>query len=152
MCVILFFDENGDAIRQEEEPWILGGQISVVSQDGSVSETTPTMNEFDEFGDPAHHCFEALPEGDYNISVAIPEGYNPTTTLSKSLKLSGGDDTYVSFGAQLSSRTNPEPGEPVAPAESEQSSGSPLLVIMGGALLVVGLALGVYAYLIVRRR
>lgn len=152
VCVILYFDENGDAIRQEEEPWILGGQISVASQDGSISETTPTMNEFDDFGDPDHHCFEELPEGNYNVTVAIPEGYNPTTSLTKALLLSGGDDTYVSFGAQLSAQVISGPGEVVTPVDPGQETRSPMLAIVGGVMLAASLGLGIYAFLVIRRR
>lgn len=152
ICVILYFDENGDAIRQEEEPWILGGQISVVSQDGSVSETTPTMNEWDEFGDPDHHCFEELSEGNYNVTVAIPEGYNATTTLNKSIRLNGGDTTYLSFGAQLSNQIISQPGEEGGPVQAQPEPRSPTLAIVGGIMLAAGLGLGIYAYLVVRRR
>ena len=42
-------------------------------------------------------------EGDYNVSVAIPEGYNPTTSLNAPITLVAGDITYLNFGAQAGS-------------------------------------------------
>ena len=37
LCLLLFDDVNGDAIRQEEEAAIAGGALSVASVDGKVS-------------------------------------------------------------------------------------------------------------------
>ncbi|MCD6401639.1 MAG: LysM peptidoglycan-binding domain-containing protein, partial [Anaerolineales bacterium] len=76
LCIILYNDENGDAMRQEDEPSIPGGAISIANRDGSVSITEDTISGSD------HQCFEELTEGDYNVTVAIPEGYNATTILN----------------------------------------------------------------------
>lgn len=147
LCVILYEDVNGDAVRQEEEGWIRGGQISVADRSGSISKTEETEPTFDEDGEIAYICFLELPPGEYNVTVAIPEGYNPTTVLSRTLRLIGGDETYISFGAQANSERLAETAIiPEAPAKS------PLLAIVGGALLAVGIGLGIYAGLLSRLR
>lgn len=136
LCILLYNDENGDAIRQEEEASIPGGAISISSRAGSVSITaeTPAGEE--------HTCFEEQPEGEYNITVAIPEGYNPTTASSFMLDLNAGDETYLDFGAQISSLADPE----FLPPTAEEGRGrSPVLGILGGLLLAAGVGLALFA-------
>ncbi len=147
ICVMLYLDSNGDGMRQTSEPWILGGQINVTDQLKRVSKTAPTENVLDAYGDPKHLCFEDLPEGDYIVTVAIPQGYNATMSLTKTFKLLAGDQTYLSFGAQLNAeKTSEQALAPVQPGRS------PLLAVVGGALLLAALGLGGYALVMVRRR
>lgn len=133
LCILLFDDHNGDSIRQEEEPSIPGGAVSLTNRTGSVSlETTTTTN-------PEHYCFEEIPEGDYNISVAVPSGYNATTSTNQALPLNAGDKTYIDFGAQANSETLSE-----APMPSGDGR-SPLLGIVGGLFLLSGAGLALFA-------
>lgn len=153
ICVLLYEDENGDSLRQEEETSLLGGAISVSDRLGRVSETadTPSGGLSDLFDptpeDLGYTCFDQLPEGEYNVTVAIPGGYNPTTVLNRSFNLKAGDETLVAFGAQANA---------VMAAESaiipETPGRSPLLGIAGGLLLLVGAGLGFYAYFLRRGR
>ncbi len=140
LCVLLFEDTNGDAMRQEEEISLAGGAINISNRDGTVSITQDTPEH-----DPAsitddYFCTEGLLEGDYNVSVAIPEGYNPTTSLNTGIQLLAGDTTFLTFGAQAGSVLIDE-NTPL-PA----STGStPLLGIFGIVLLLAGIGLGVYS-------
>jgi LysM repeat protein len=142
MCILLFNDLNGDALRQETEPAIPGGAISLSSRDGQVSETAETTSTLDEDGQPVPECFEELPTGDYNITIAAPEGYNPTTLMNYALSLGGGDETYLDFGAQENSEALAE-----NPAADTPAGGSmaPLLAIAGLLLVLGGIGLGFYA-------
>jgi hypothetical protein len=145
LCVLLFNDRNGDAFRQDDEPAIPGGAISISSPAASASETGTTTARLDADGEVLRDCFEELPEGSYNVSVAVPEAYNPTTTLNYTLDLMAGDETLLDFGAQLST---------VAQAESpppEEGGRSPLLGLLGGILLLAGAAMGLFAGLMRRR-
>ena len=147
LCVILYNDLNGDAMRQVEEPWVLGGRISIADRSGEVSETFETEPLFDVDGEIAYKCYEELPEGDYNITAAIPDGFNPTTILSRALMLRGGDEVYLSFGVQASTELIAETAIiPDAPRKS------PLLAIVGILLLLVGLGMAVYVGLLSRIR
>ena len=147
ICVMLFFDLNGDGMRQASEQWIENGEINVTNRSGSVSKTATTKKLFDNFGDPMHLCFESVPEGEYVVTVAIPQGYNPTMALTKSFKLTAGDTTYLSFGAQLNSeKSNQEAIIPEEPARS------PILAIAGGVLLLAAAGLGIYAFVLLRRK
>lgn len=141
LCILLFDDVNGDSLRQEEEPSIPGGAISIDSRDADVSETVDTGSGYEP------HCFEYLPEGLYTISVAVPPGYNPTTNTSYQVELGAGDITYIGFGAQPNSETLAE--APIIPQEGEKS---PILGIIGGVILLVGLVLALFAGRILKGR
>jgi hypothetical protein len=140
LCVILYNDVNGDSIRQEEEESIPEGAISVSDLSGEVNLTEPTISGFEAF------CFAELMQGEYTISVAVPEGYNPTTVLNYSLDLEPGTETYLDFGAQVSSAMEEET------AAAGGNSRSLLLGVAGGLLLLGGIGLAVYATLIGRTR
>ncbi len=129
ICVYLFNDTNGNSIPDGDELTLAGGAISVTDRDGRVSLTGETNAS-------EAVCFEALIEGDYNISVAVPEGYNATTLLNYPLKLSGGDKSILDFGAQPGSQL-------IEPAPSEGGK-SPLLGIFGVLLILGGAGLGFY--------
>ena len=129
ICVYLFDDVNGNAMAEESETGIVGGAISITDHQGQISKTKNTVS--DELA-----CFEDLPEGEYNISVAPPEGYNPTTTMNYPLTLNAGDYSIIDFGAQISSQSD-------APIE-ETNERSPVLGILGGVMLLAGAGLGIY--------
>jgi LysM repeat protein len=142
LCLLLFNDINGDSIRQEDEPSIPEGAISFGNRAGTVSQAVTTGSGLD----PT--CFKDLPEGEYTISVAVPKGYNSTTTTSYELALHGGDSTYVNFGAQANSETLAE--APVIPAT--EGTRSPILGIIGGLFLALGVVVAIFAGRILRGR
>jgi hypothetical protein len=139
ICVLLFDDLNGDAMRQETEPVLLGGAISVTEINGQFSETRETAIN----PDPAAYagmCFSDVPEGKYNIGAAIPDNYNPTMALTYTLDVRAGDRAFVDFGAQSRQSSSGQAG-----GDSGGNSTSPILGIVGGLLLLGGIGLGWYA-------
>lgn len=130
ICIFLFNDLNGNALAETGETQIAGGAISLTDKVGKVSQTAGTNNS----DQPV--CFKDIPEGEYNISVAPPEGYNATTSMNYALTVKAGDQSILDFGAQLSSQA-------VAPSASEGGK-SPILGILGGLLLLGGIGLVVY--------
>jgi hypothetical protein len=142
VCVLLFEDMNGDALRQETEFGIEGGAVSLTNLNGSYSQTQTTSAVTDpDTLEPVRACFTDVPGGEYNISMAVPDEYNPTMLLSYNLTVKPGDRASVDFGAQ--SKTIPA-GEPAATEET--GSRSSLLGIIGFLLLLGGAGLGFYAY------
>ena len=143
ICVLLYDDLNGDALRQETEIGIAGGAVSVSNSAGTFSETKSTVSEIDlDTEEPVQTCFTDVPEGEYNLSVAVPENYNPTMELSYTFTIKAGDRAFVDFGAQSKAET-------AAEADPEADSGggtSPIFGILGGLLLLGGLGLGWYAF------
>lgn len=139
ICVLLYDDVNGNAVREETEPAVAGGAVSVTEINGAYSGSQETLIP----ADPAAYqgiCFSDVPEGNYNITVAIPENYNATTSLNSTLDVKAGDTAFVPFGIQskdvVVDTTTDEP----------QDGQSTLLGIIGGILLLSGVGLGYYAY------
>jgi LysM repeat protein len=142
VCVLLFDDVNGDALRQETEFGIDGGAVSLTNLNGSYSQTQTTTSDIDpDLVEPIRSCFLDVPSGQYNVSMAIPDGYNPTMVLSYTLEIKAGDRASVDFGAQSQTETLDDP------AAAEEGGGrSPMLGIFGIVLLLGGLGLGYFAY------
>ncbi|MBL8099632.1 MAG: LysM peptidoglycan-binding domain-containing protein [Anaerolineales bacterium] len=142
VCVLLFNDVNGNAIREETEPAVADGAVSVTEINGaySGSQTTVIPSDPEAF---QGICFTDVPEGTYNITVAIPDNYNPTTELNASLKVNAGDIAIVPFGIQSRDVV-------VDPNENQETPGdggqNTILGIVGGLLLLGGVGLGYYAW------
>ncbi len=130
VCFFLYNDTNGDALREDTEEGIPDGAINMTDRLGKFNKSVKSAAGTDPV------CIEDVPEGDYNVSVAVPEGYNPTTSMNYALKVMAGDSSTLDFGAQQNS---------AAPAPPPSEGGtSPVLGILGGALLVCGIGLGLY--------
>lgn len=132
ICVYLFDDVNGNALPEEIEGPIAGGAVSLNDRLAKVSLTGTTTDAAEPI------CFEDIPEGEYNVSVAPPQGYNPTTRMNYALTVRAGDQSTLDFGAQLSSQAQPA-------GSTEPGSTSPLLAIVGGVVLLGGVGLAIYA-------
>jgi len=145
ICVLLYEDINGDSIRQEEEPSLPGGIININDRLGKVSFTidTPSGGLSDVlFPDPEElgfTCFAELEKGEYNITAAIPDGYNATTRLSYAVQLLPEAENYYDFGAQPNTETLAEAPAPAGTGKS------PPMGILGVILLAGGIGLGVYS-------
>ena len=141
VCVLLFEDKNGDAVRQETELGIEGGAVSLTNLNGSYSETQDTVSIVDpDTLLPVRSCFVDVPGGEYNVSMAVPDEYNPTMLLSYTLTVKAGDRAEIGFGAQSKTITVSEP------TDSQEGNRSSLLGIFGFLLLLGGAGLGYYAY------
>jgi hypothetical protein len=146
ICVLLFDDVNGDALREETEFGIPGGQASVTERTGQASRTGTTVAEIDADGLPVSVCFLDLPSGEYTVSVAAPDGYNATTALSSPIQLAPGDQTALNFGAQAGSSSGFNVLSP------EEGGRSPLMGLLGVVLILGGGGLGLYTWQLARRR
>lgn len=136
ICVYVFNDINGNGVPDGTETSLDGGAVSITDRVGKISLTGNTAG-------PDPLCFNEVPAGDYNISVAVPNDYNATTDLNYPLTLRGGDQTTLDFGAQVSSAA--------APQSVEEGGQSLILGIMGLVLVLGGIGLGVYMLLIRRK-
>ncbi len=132
ICVLLYDDVNGDSVRQPEELQLTGGAISLANNIGTINQTASTTSGTDPV------CFPDVPEGDYNLSVAVPDGYNPTTITNAPLTLVAGDQTTMNFGAQLSSLARP--------TATGSSGRNPIIGIAGIILLLGGAGMGIYLW------
>jgi len=141
-CVLIYGDVNGDGLRQTTEIAIAGAAISLTSLDGVYSQTLTTeINP-----DPEAYqgmCFTNVPMGQYNVSAAAPDGYNPTRNLTSSLEVVAGDTVYIDYGAQSST---------LAQSGNQGNRTSPLLGVVGVIILLVGFGMGVYAWRTARKK
>lgn len=138
VCVVLFNDLDGNGVRAEGESYLFGGVVGLNDSVGSVSLTGKTIA-----GDPAviqPFCFLDVPEGTYNLTMAIPDDFNPTTAMSYPVSVKVGEVATIDFGAQ---EKDPQPiTGPLAP----EGQKSPILGIVGAVLLISGLGLGYYMW------
>jgi LysM repeat protein len=145
ICVLLYLDENGDAIREDHEIALADGEVSVTERLGAYSQKQTTTF----FDEPV--CFENIPPGEYLVTMALPGGFNRTTELSVTVDLVPGDTSFLNFGAQptevfepLTEQLNPD---------GEGGGGSSLLVaVIGAGLLLAGVGVGVWAVINNKRR
>ncbi len=140
ICILLFADSNGNATRETTEPAVAGGAVSVTEINGEYSAQQDTVIP----ADPEAYqgiCFSDIPEGSYNITVGVPDNYNPTMDLNYSLIVKAGDIAFVDFGVQ-SKDVVVDPGA----QEPETGEKTPIIGILGGLLLLGGAVLGFYAW------
>jgi LysM repeat protein len=139
ICVYLYNDINGNAMAEPTETTLTGlagGEISVISKNGEYSKTGTSTDT----GSPV--CFEDAPEGEYTISIAIPDGYNATASQNYTILLKAGDTSTIDFSAQ--------PGSRLITSNKEGGS-SVFLAILGGLILLGGVGLGLYVKFFLRK-
>lgn len=134
ICVYLYDDVNGNAMAEPAEvtdTGIGGGEVSISNQDGTYSNIATTLSD----GNPV--CFEDIPEGNYTVSIAIPDGYNPTSAQNMTVFLKAGDTSHINFSAQVSGH--------IFPGSENNEGGSVFLAVIGGIILLAGVGVGIYA-------
>ncbi len=122
-------------MRTDGENFLYGGEVSINDRTGTVSRVSTTVA-----GDPdttKPMCFEQLPPGEYNISIAVPDGFNNTTATNHAITVVSGETITIDFGAQ---EATPEDMN----MQGEARALSPLLFILGGVILLSGLGLLFY--------
>jgi hypothetical protein len=135
ICVALFEDLDGNQRRSINEFFLGGGVVSVNNRIGTFSRTLETVGGNPDLVNPV--CFDEVPEGEYNLSMGIPDGYNPTTSMNYSIEVIAGDVIVVDFGAQPSTQM----AEIEVPVSQQRS---PLLLVMGLFLLAGGAGLAYF--------
>lgn len=135
ICIVLFHDTNGNGMRESGENYLYGGEVSINDRIGTVSRVGTTVAGDPEITTPL--CFDQLPPGEYNLSIAVPDGFNSTTAKNHAMTINPGDTLTVDFGAQ---EATPEK----TTQNAEAAPRSWLLFILGGVILVSGLGLLFY--------
>jgi hypothetical protein len=138
VCVLLFIDQNGNGRLDTGEAALANGQVSIADVGGAVAGEHTTDDAADGY------CFADLQSGDYNVSAAVPPDYNPTTAMNLPLRLEAGEIKYVEFAAQPSAAIAGNGG-------LDGGNRSLLLGLVGMALLLSAIGLGVYAARLGRR-
>ena len=130
ICILLFLDVNGNARLDTGETALPGGQISIAEPSGVLAGEATT-------GDALEgRCFQGLLNGDYNVSAAAPQHYNPTTSMNIPVRLAPGEIKYIEFGAQASG---------VLGGGASAGTRSTVLGVIGILLLLAAAGLGLFA-------
>ncbi len=127
VCVALFEDVNGDGTFQEIETGIGGGAVSITKKNGSENFNGLTTG-------LTALCFDQVPEGDYNISVAPPNEYNATTNMNYAIQVKAGDTIRVNFGAQKQAAFE----DPALINKQSGNKRSPMMALLGALFMIVG--------------
>lgn len=146
ICIQIYDDANGNGFQEDTEGLIAGGVASVTGQDNKVSESGKTNA-----SEETPYCVE-IPEGEYSISMGLPDGYNATTDTDLMVPVMAGNTGYVEFGAQISSKAIDD--QVVAAAtttETPAGASNLLMAVLGGLLLLSGVGLGAYVLLMRRQ-
>ena len=86
--MLLYDDQNGDALHQETEPALAGGAISLVQKDGSYSQTGVTKGGLSNTDVPGRVLRRRAARANTPSVWGPPTNYNPTTGLSTDLEVS----------------------------------------------------------------
>jgi hypothetical protein len=141
ICALMYVDANGNGFRDSGESLLAGGQIAVIdAATGQPVETYTTDSQTEP------HCAANLPVGQYTVSAAAPNGYNPTSETSKSLRVDAGTTNSLEFGAQSGGQT--DTGSPTT--DNSRRLQTALLGAAGVVFLL--LAAGVAGFFFLRRR
>lgn len=141
VCVMVYQDANGNALRESEEGMLAGGNIALVDTSTGASVQTYTTDGINE-----PHCFQNLPAGSYTISFAPPSGYNTSRDTTAPLQVEADSINNIEFGAQPGgSSQNPGGGG------ASNSSRLRTALFAAAGIMFLLLAAGVAGLLILRR-
>jgi LysM repeat protein len=145
VCVSLFDDVNGNALRDAGEVTLPGGSLTVIDAATGAPVQAYTTQPGEE-----QHCFENLAFGTYTLAAAPPTGYNPTRNPNAKFELKESErNVTVEFSAQQGSGGGSAP--PPAEAPSDDSRMRTALFGAAGIMLLL-LAAGLAGFFILRRR
>jgi len=155
LCLSAFDDANGSGTREPAETALVAGVRFDVADAQNKTVASYTSDGIEQL-----HCLGNLPDGRYTIAITPPAGQTATTDLKWSVSLLSGTSVNVNFG----SRVAPKPTATLAnapvptaqaeaaatPAPAARSTGAPLGLLIGGALIL--LAIAALAFAISSRR
>jgi hypothetical protein len=149
LCATIYEDANGNALREEGEAAIAGGNLTLID----AATGAPVQSYITQPGDAAEvgtpqHCFENVAPGIYTVAAAPPTGYNATTSPDARLEVQANASANIEFGAQLGSGGTSTP--PVATVDSDQRLRTALFGAAG--IMLILLAAGIAGFLVLRRR
>jgi LysM repeat protein len=166
LCVLAYFDDNGNGARDEEELDVTGTPkpSDVRSLENPVPNVRFTLttggNVVAEYvSDGVNegvtgHCFENLPPIAYTVAATYTIDYVPTTPLNDSVNVNPGARSIFFIGLRRSTDGFTDVSRTPTPAPNPLlSTGNifGILATIGGSLLVLG-AVGIVVSLALRRR
>jgi hypothetical protein len=142
ICVLAFNDQNGNGVRETDEPLLAGVGFTLADSAG-------VRGSYKTDGNSEPYCFGNLAVGFYTVQARGPAELEATTPGQWAISLANGAQFDVMYGAQPAGAQAANPTTQ-APASS---SGMTTLgrIALGGLGLVVLLAAGFLAMTAVQR-
>ena len=145
LCLSAFDDVDGSGTREPAEMAVIAGarfEVVDVQNQAVASYTSDGVENL--------HCLGNLPDGRYTISITPPAGHTATTDVKWSVSLLSGTSVNVNFGSRVAPIATATPAAeavPTAqaaaaatPAPAVRSTGVPLGLLVGGALVLLAMA------------
>jgi LysM repeat protein len=155
LCLSAFDDTDGSGTRESAETALVAGVRFDVADAQNKTVASYTSD-----GVEPLRCLGNLPDGRYTINITPPTGRTATTDLKWSVSLLSGTSVNVNFGSRVApepTATSANAPAPTAqaeaaatPAPAARSTGVPLGLLIGGALIL--LAIAALAFAISSRR
>ena len=151
VCFAIFEDDNQNTMREPEERFLSGGQISFF--DSADGEQLRHVTD----GESAPECVRNFERERFRIEASPPAGYGLTSPATLHLDLRAGGKVQIEFGAKRDLATfEPLPPDSVELAAQPDTTNDSLLVELSGlfALLMAGVVLlaGFVVSILVRGR
>jgi LysM repeat protein len=155
LCLSAFDDADGSGTREPAETAVVAGARFDVADAQNQAVASYTSDGVENL-----HCLGNLPDGRYTISITPPAGHTATTDVKWSVSLLSGTSVNVNFGSRVAPVATATPAAEAAPpaqaaaaatpAPAARSTGVPLGLLVGGALVL--LAMAALAFAISSRR
>ncbi len=140
ICVLAFDDQNGNGVRDTDEPLLAGVGFTLADSSGAQPRTYKTD------GNSEPYCFSSLAPGSYTIQARSPAGVNleVTTPGQWAISLASGAQFDVNYGGRVAAKSNSTSN----PAGRPSTLGR---IVLGGLGVVILAAAGFIAYLLIQR-
>ncbi len=144
ICVLAFDDQNGNGVRDADEPLLSGVGFTLADANG-------VKGSYKSDGNSEPYCFGSLAAGAYTVQARDTSGLDVTTPGQWAISLANGAQFDVMYGARQSeAQTKPATGGTTTPAGG---SGMSTLgrIVLGVLGLVVLAAAGLLALTTLQR-
>ncbi len=137
ICVLAFDDQNGNGVREADEPLLAGVGFTLADASG-------VKGSYKSDGNSEPYCFGSLAPAQYTVQARATGGLEVTTVGQWAVPLSNGAQFDVMYGARKSDGDTAKPattdGSPSSPANASGMSTLGRIVLGVLGLVVLGFA------------
>jgi hypothetical protein len=135
ICVLAFEDQNGNGVRETDEPLLSGVGFTLADANG-------VKGSYKSDGNSEPYCFGSLAAGAYTVQARGASGLEVTTPGQWAISLSNGAQFDVLYGARKGDGQTAKPTTDSTPAQPSNGKMSDLVRILLGVMgfVVLGAA------------
>ncbi|MBP7687056.1 MAG: LysM peptidoglycan-binding domain-containing protein [Thermoflexales bacterium] len=145
LCLSAFEDTDGSGAREPAETTLVAGVRFDV-----IDAQNQTVATYTSDGVEPLHCLSNLPDGRYTINITPPAGQTATTDAKWLVSLLSSTSFTINYGSRIApepTATSADAPAPTAqaeaaatPAPAARTTGVPLGLLIGGALILLAIA------------